>query len=194
MQSAWVPLTLLALPCIALGILPTYVIPVLDRAVAPIIHESAVAALVPPFFGPGITGEALPPSFLTELHDLGAQIGRDELPGRGLVVLHRGGEQNPVVFAMSTFHTLITFAAVLAVVFAVFRLLARRRALRRGPVWAGGLRRPRPEFTYTELREEHTVEPYSSERRARSRRNLWCGRPVRSDGAAASAGQRDVGS
>jgi hydrogenase-4 component B len=147
--GARVPLALLALSCIALGILPTYVIPVLDRAVVPITHESAVGALVPPFFVPQTAGEALPPQFLAEFHDLGAQVGRGALPGRGLVVLHRGGEQNPVVFAMSTSYTIVAFAAVLAVVFAVFRLLTRRRALRRDAVWAGGLRRLRPEFTYT---------------------------------------------
>jgi hypothetical protein len=30
------------------------------------------------------------------------QTGAGLLPGRGLVVLHRGGAANPVVFAMST--------------------------------------------------------------------------------------------
>ncbi len=147
--GARLPLALLALSCIALGILPTFVIPVLDRAVVPITHESAVAALVPPFFAPQTPGEALPPQFLAEFHDLGAQIGRNVLPARGLVVLHRGEERNPVVFAMSTSYMLVTFALVLAIVFVVFRLLTRGRALLRGAVWAGGLRRLRPEFTYT---------------------------------------------
>ena len=36
--------------CILLGVLPTYVIPAIDRAVVPLAHESATAALVPPFF------------------------------------------------------------------------------------------------------------------------------------------------
>lgn len=147
--GARVPLALLALTCIALGILPTYVIPVLDRAVVPITHESAVAALVPPFFVPHTAGEALPPKFLAEFHDLGAQVGQGVLPGRGLVVLHRGEVRNPVVFAMSTSYMLVTFALVLAIVFVVFRLLTCGRALLRGAVWAGGLRRLRPEFTYT---------------------------------------------
>ena len=144
-----VPLALLALSCIALGILPTYVIPVLDRVVVPITRESAIAALVPPFFAPQTPGEALPPSFVAEFHELGAQIGRNVLPGRGLVVLHRGETRNPVVFAMSTSYMLVTFAALLGIVFVVFRLLTLKRALRRGAVWAGGIRRLRPEFTYT---------------------------------------------
>ncbi len=44
------PLAILAALCIVLGILPTYVIPAIDRAVAPLAHASATAALVPPFF------------------------------------------------------------------------------------------------------------------------------------------------
>ncbi|MFI5022679.1 MAG: proton-conducting transporter membrane subunit [Alphaproteobacteria bacterium] len=145
-----VPLALLAASCIALGVLPTYVIPVLDRAASPLAHASATAALVPPFFSEvAQRRENIPPAFLAEFHDLGAQVGGDALPGRGLVVLHRGEVQNPVVFAMSTSYTLLAFAALLAVVFVAFRLLARGRTLARGAVWDGGLRRLWPEITYT---------------------------------------------
>jgi hydrogenase-4 component B len=143
------PLALLALTCIGLGLLPTYVIPVLDRAVVPLVHESAVTALVPPFFAAQPEREGLAPGFVSEFHDLGAQVGRDALPGRGLVVLHRGDEHNPVVFAMSTSYMVVMLAVVLATIFAVFTLLTRGRAVARRPVWAGGLRRLKPEFTYT---------------------------------------------
>ena len=44
------PLALLAATCVLLGVLPTYVIPALDRVIAPIAHASASAALVPLFF------------------------------------------------------------------------------------------------------------------------------------------------
>jgi hypothetical protein len=44
------PLALLALCCVLLGVLPTYVIPALDRAVSPLVHASSSTALVPPFF------------------------------------------------------------------------------------------------------------------------------------------------
>ncbi len=118
--GARVPLALLAATCVGLGILPTYVIPVLDRAVVPLVHASAVAALVPPFFAPRPEEQGLPPAFVSEFHDLGAQIGRNALPGRGLVVLHRGEEQNPVVFAMSTSYMAVVLALVLAASFAVF--------------------------------------------------------------------------
>jgi hydrogenase-4 component B len=147
--GARVPLGLLAAFCIALGLLPTYVIPALDRAVTPLAHESAVAALVPPFFGPPQAQQALPPAFLAEFHDLGAQVGRGLAPGRGLVVLHRGEASNPVIFAMSTSYMVLALAVILVLVFALFRALTRGRALARGAVWAGGLRRLTPEIAYT---------------------------------------------
>ena len=144
------PLALLAASCVLLGILPTYVIPVIDRVVTPLTHESALDALVPPFFSNGAPGQAsLPPAFVAEFHDLGAQVGRDALPGRGLVVLHRGGERNPVVFAMSTSYMLVALAGILALSFVIFRILSHRRAPKRGPVWAGGLRHLSPGMTYT---------------------------------------------
>ena len=143
-------LALLAALCILLGVLPTYIIPVIDRAVVPFAHESATAALVPPFFSAEAQQqESLAPAFVAEFHDLGAQVGRDVLPGRGLVVLHRGEERNPVVFAMSTSYMLAALSGILALSFIVFRLLTRGRALARGAVWDGGLRRLWPEFTYT---------------------------------------------
>jgi hydrogenase-4 component B len=145
-----VPLALLAASCIALGILPTYVIPVLDRAASPLAHASATAALVPPFFSQTVQRqENIPPAFLAEFHDLGSQVGSNVLPGRGLVVLHRGEESNPVVFAMSTSYTLVVLAIVLALSFVAFRLLTTGRSLARGPAWDGGLRRLWPGFTYT---------------------------------------------
>ncbi len=145
-----VPLGLLAASCIALGILPTYVIPVLDGAAMPLAHASATAALVPPFFSEAAQRrENIPPAFLKEFHDLGSQVGSELLPGRGLVVLHRGGERNPVVFAMSTSYAIVVLATVLALTFVVFRLLTRGRALVRAAAWDGGLRRLWPGLTYT---------------------------------------------
>jgi hydrogenase-4 component B len=144
------PLALLAAACIVLGLLPTYVIPVLDRAVTPLAHASATAALAPPFFNAEAqTEEAIPPKFLAEFHDLGAQVGESFLPGRGLVVLHRGEERNPVVFAMSTSYMAVALAAILALTFVAFRLATRGRIVVRRAVWAGGLRRLWPGITYT---------------------------------------------
>jgi len=144
------PLALLAALCIVLGVLPTYVIPVLDRAVTPFSGESATAALVPPFFSADAQQqEGVAPAFLAEFHDLGAQVGQEVLPGRGLVVLHRGEERNPVVFAMSTSYMLAALAVLLLLSVVAFRLLTRGRTLTRRPVWDGGLRRLWPEMTYT---------------------------------------------
>jgi hypothetical protein len=170
------PLALLAASCILLGILPTFVIPAIDRAVVPITHMSAWAALVPPFFNvDSQRQENLPVKFVAEFHDLGVQVGGRVLPGRGLVVLHRGEEQNPVVFAMSTSYTVVAFATILAVAFIAFiafQLLSRRQLLRRGPAWAGGLRHLWPEITYTAMGFSNpcasSSRPSSSLRRART--------------------------
>ncbi len=140
----------LGLLCVLLGVLPTYVIPALDRAVAPIVHANAAQALVPPFFRPQLAGqEGIAPEFMAEFHDLGAQVGSGSLPGRGLVVLHRGGALNPVVFAMSTSYTVLMLAALLALAFVVFRLVTLGRRVTRRAAWDGGLRRLRPGITYT---------------------------------------------
>jgi hydrogenase-4 component B len=144
------PLALLALCCILLGILPTYVIPMLGKAVSPLVHADASAALVPPFFNTALQQrENIPAKFLAEFHDLGAQVGSGALPGPGLVVLHRGAEANPVVFAMSTFYMLFALALILAVVYVLFQLLSRHQRLKRGAAWDGGIRHLRPSATYT---------------------------------------------
>ena len=122
---------ILALLCLALGVLPTYVIPVLDAAINPLAGASAVTALVPPFFASSPAHETLPPGFAAEFHDLGAQVGQNVLPGRGLVVLHRGGTENPVVFAMSTSYMLVVLIVLLVLTYMIIRLwLTRRRKLR----------------------------------------------------------------
>jgi len=149
-RSSLVPMALLAVVCLLLGVLPTYVIPLLDDVVAPVTGASATDALVPPFFAASPEHESLPPAFAAEFHDLGAQVGQEVVPGRGLVVMHRGGEANPVVFAMSTSYMAVALIVLLVVTYAVIRLwLTRRRGLARGERWDGGVRRLLPEMTYT---------------------------------------------
>ena len=145
------PMAAFALLCVLLGVLPTQAIPVFDRAISPLVRESATDALVPPFFIADKTGAraALPPAFREEFRALGAEVGGGVLPGRGLVVLHRGGEHNPVVFAMSTGYMAAVLVALLVVVYGAFRLASRRRNVSRRPAWDGGLRRLRPDYTYT---------------------------------------------
>ncbi|HEY6321783.1 MAG TPA: proton-conducting transporter membrane subunit [Thermoanaerobaculia bacterium] len=154
--SALAPLALLATLCLLLGVLPTYVIGALDRAVqpiAPIAHGSAAAELVPPFFAGSPGHQALPPAFASEFHDLGAQLGQGVAPGAlpgGLVILHRGGAANPVVFAAAPTYLLLVLAGLLLLVFSLVRVLAgRRRTIVRRGCWDGGIRRLLPEMTYT---------------------------------------------
>jgi hydrogenase-4 component B len=148
-RSMRTPLGILALSCLLFGILPTYVIPVLDNAVATFTQEQIVDELVPPFFtvtkGDPKFGEA----FIAEFHDLGAQVGRNFIPGRGLVVLHRGTERNPVVFAMSTSYTFVVLILLLAGSIIIIRALTRVRTVTRGPAWEGGVRQLFPKMTYT---------------------------------------------
>ncbi len=146
-----VPMLILAALCLTLGVTPTYVIPTIDRAIGAYTHASATDALVPPFF---LTTSAdthgLPAGFVADFHSLGAQTGRSFLPGRGLVVLHRGGEANPVVYAMSPAYTLVVLLLMLGLTAGgVWLLAARRRRVARGEEWAGGVRRLAPEMTYT---------------------------------------------
>jgi hydrogenase-4 component B len=144
-----VPMGMLAVLCFLLGVLPTYVIPVLDEVVTPLTGTKAVDALVPPFFATSPQHQELAPEFVSEFHDLGAQIGEDFLPGRGLVVLHRGSEKNPVIFAMSTSYSLVVLLLLLAGTFVVVRMLTKERKVTRQPAWDGGLRRLLPEMVYT---------------------------------------------
>ena len=106
-------MAILAVLCLAFGVLPTYVISMLDPVSMQIGCASASDTLVPPFFASAHGHGALPGQFAGEFHDLGAQVGEQVLPGRGLVVLHRGGTENPVVFAMSTSYMLLTLLGLL---------------------------------------------------------------------------------
>jgi hydrogenase-4 component B len=145
--AALAAMAILAMLCLGFGVLPTYVIAMLDPVTVQATGAAATQALVPPFFAPG--GQ-LPAGFVAEFHALGAQVGQGVLPGPGLAVLHRGGEANPVVFAMSTSYMLVVLALLLGLTWAVLRLwLTRGRRLERRERWDGGLRRLLPEMTYT---------------------------------------------
>ncbi|MGH7975052.1 MAG: hypothetical protein ACREC8_00160, partial [Limisphaerales bacterium] len=144
------PMFILAALCLAFGVLPTYVIPALDTATNSLAGASAADALVPPFFASNPANSTLPPAFVQDFHNIGAQVGQSVLPGRGLVVLHRGGTENPVVFAMSTSYMIVVLTLLLLLTYVVIRLwLTRRRKLERRERWAGGVRKLLPEMTYT---------------------------------------------
>ena len=149
-RSMTVSMGLLAALCLLLGVLPTYVIPVLDDVITPFTGANAMDALVPPFFASNPAHSTLPPAFAQDFHNLGAQVGQNVLPGRGLVVMHRGGAANPVVFAMSTSYMVVVLIALLVLTYVIVRLwLTRSRKLARRERWDGGVRRLLPEMTYT---------------------------------------------
>ncbi len=149
-STALLPMAVLAMLCLAFGVLPTYVIPVLGSVVDPLTHGSAADALVPPFFDSSPAHNTLPAAFVGEFRDLGAQVGQNVLPGRGMVVMHRGGKENPVVFAMAPAYLLVTLIVLLVLTYVIVRLcITHRRRLARRPPWDGGLRRLLPEMTYT---------------------------------------------
>jgi len=144
-----VPMAILAAFCLLLGVLPTYVVPVLDKAITPFTGAGASDALVPPFFTK-IQGDAkFSDAFLEEFHDLGAQTGRSLVPGRGLVILHQGTKKNPVVFAMSTSYGFVVLTLLLCGTFVIIKVLTKARTVVRRAAWDGGLRRLMPEMTYT---------------------------------------------
>ncbi len=148
--SSRVSMGILAISCLLLGITPTYVIPVIGNTSASISHSSAATALVPPFFATSSAHSELPTDFVRAFHDLGAQVGQNFLPGRGLVVMHRGGAKNPVVFAMSTSYTLIVLLLLLAVLFVVVSIFVGiKRKVYRRVRWDGGIKELVPEMTYT---------------------------------------------
>ncbi len=147
--SAITSMGLLAVLCLLLGILPTYLMPAMNRALQPLISVEAAESLVPPFFTATSENSQLPPGFLQDFHNLGAQSGKGFLPGRGLVVLLRGSERNPVVFAMSPSYSVVALVILLALAGIIVTLLTRRRNTARRPLWAGGIPRLLPQMTYT---------------------------------------------
>jgi hydrogenase-4 component B len=136
---------LLGAACLILGILPTYVIPGLDHAIRFLSGSSVTAVLVPPFF----TSASLPPAFVADFHAIGAQVGQHLLPGRGLVILLRGGVPNPVVFAISPSYGVVVFLILLGILAVIARRLTRHRHVVRQIPWAGGIGRLVPVLTYS---------------------------------------------
>jgi len=143
------PIALLAVLCLLLGVLPTYIVPALNQDLQPLISAGSAESLVPPFFSATAENGQLPRAFLQDFHNLGAQSGKRLLPGRGLVVLLRGSEQNPVVFAMSPAYALVALVILLTLTGIIVTRLTRRRNVARRPLWAGGIPRLLPQMTYT---------------------------------------------
>ena len=120
-----------------------------NPAVELLAGASATTTLVPPFFTATAENGELPAAFLQDFHNLGAQSGRGLLPGKGVVLLLRGDEQNPVVFAMSPTYSLVALTIFVLLAWFVVTRLTRKRSVERRPLWAGGIPRLLPQMTYT---------------------------------------------
>jgi hydrogenase-4 component B len=142
-------MVILAVLCFLLGVLPTYVISGLDHRLQSLIAPGTVDTLVPAFFASSPAHVELPRAFVSGFHNLGAQVGENVLPGRGLVLLHRGGKANPVVFAMSPSYGFIALVLLALATWFGVRWLARKRSVARREVWAGGIPRLLPQMSYT---------------------------------------------
>ncbi len=142
-------MAILALICFFLGVLPTYIIPGMNNVVTPYVHESSIDQIVPPFFTIGKGNAEFPRGFISDFHKLGAQIGHNVLPGRGLVIMHRGTKRNPVIFAMSPSYTVVALLLILLCIFLVVRFCTSKRTIKQEQAWSGGTGNLLPEMTYT---------------------------------------------
>ncbi len=143
--AAGIGMALLAAACVLSGVFPAYMVQLVGSALPGVLHGRLAQALLPPFLS---THSNLPASFLRDFHSLGATIGAGLIPGRSLVLLHRGGTANPVVFAMSSTYLACFLLVLLVLIYVAVRLFAQRHAVREH-VWAGGLHPLLPEMTYT---------------------------------------------
>ena len=144
-------MALLAVLCLGLGVLPTYVIPVLGRAVAPASRARCGRCADPAVFHAAarITGSCRP-GLRRNFTTWARKRARTSCPAAGWWCSHRGGKQNPVVFAMSTSYMVVVLVVLLGVTYGVVRVvLTRRRRVLRRACWDGGVRRLLPEMTYT---------------------------------------------
>jgi hydrogenase-4 component B len=140
----------LAAVCTALGVLPTFVLSVVDRALTSLLGGYWVQhTLVPAFFGAKATPDRLPTEFVQTFHALGAQLGYGLVPGRGLVIMLRGSSSNPVIFAMSSTYFVLTLLVLVAGVYVFVRIAARNRRRRVTRMWAGGLAALPAAMSYT---------------------------------------------
>jgi len=148
-RSAAASMAILAAACVILGLGVTWMIPIINGAMSSLTHGLAARELNPPFFNNAAARHPLPPAFEKSFTLLGARIGAGLIPGRGLVIMHRGGSTNPVVYAMSTFYMAGVLAIIMFLTWLGVRLLTRRQRVTAGEQWAGGIRRLSPDMTYS---------------------------------------------
>ncbi len=137
--SMRIAMGLLAFCCLALGVLPTFVITVLDRVTTPFIGQSVVNQVVPPLFTNN-------PGAYQLLDTIGGNLFIG-LPVNGLVVI-----ASPNFSTIdSPSYLLLAELLLVGLLLLVLRLIRPLGKKRRGRVWAGGIPRFEAMMTYTEL-------------------------------------------
>lgn len=136
----------LAFFCLALGVLPTFVIPALDRVTTSLFGVSVLNQVVPPLF----TNH---PGAYQLLVTIGGSLFSGILPVNGLVVIAAPA------FSTIDSPTYLFLAELLAVgiVLLVLRVIRPLGTTRRGRVWAGGIPRFTAAMTYTGMAYSNPV-------------------------------------
>ncbi len=144
--SMRVAMGFLAFLCLALGVLPTFVIPFLDRVTAPLFGVSVLNQVVPPLF----TNH---PGAYQLLDTLGGGLFGGWLPVNGLVVIAAPGFST-IDAPSYLFLTELLLIGLLLLLLRAIRPLGRRRIER---VWAGGIPRFTAAMTYSSLAYSNPV-------------------------------------
>jgi hydrogenase-4 component B len=145
-RTMLVALGVLAALCLAVGVLPTLVLPALDAVAAPLVGASVINHLVPPLFTNNPGDYAL-------LVGLGGGILRGVIPANGLVIIASPSLTN----ATAPTYLFIVEAILIALTLAALRIFKPRTARRIAPVWAGGIPRFTPPMQYTALAYSNPV-------------------------------------
>lgn len=136
----------LAVFCLALGVLPTFVIPALDRVTTPLAGTSVLNQVVPPLF----TNH---PGAYQLLDTLGGGLFSGILPVNGLVVIAA-----PTLATIdSPSYLFLAELLAIGIVLLVLRAIRPLGATRRGRVWAGGIPRFTAAMTYTGMAYSNPV-------------------------------------
>lgn len=155
----------LALLCLALGVLPTFVIPVLDRVTTPLLGVSVLNQVVPPLFTNN-------PGAYSLLVGLGGGLFGGWLPVNGLVVIAAPS------FATidSPSYLFLAELLLLGIVLLALRALRPLGSRRVGRVWAGGIPRFSASMTYTGMAYSNPIRIiYNSLLRSRERSEAGAG-------------------
>nr|HET6904879.1 proton-conducting transporter membrane subunit [Ktedonobacteraceae bacterium] len=138
--SMRVAMGFLAFLCLALGVLPTFVIPVLDRVTTPMFGQSVLNQVVPPLFTDH-------PGAYQLLVTIGGGLFRGWFPVNGLVVI-----PSPAFSTIdSPSYLFLAELLLIGLVLLTLRLIRPLGSRRTGRVWAGGIPRFEASMTYSSL-------------------------------------------